>query len=242
MAWRAGTLTAGGAVAASLVGTLVLTGAGWRGGAVLAAFFVSSNVISRVVRAPARSDAKGDRRDTWQVIANGGPAAAVALLGLDSPSLGLWAATASLAAATADTWATSTGALSTTPPRVFPGGRRVAPGAGGGVTLVGSLGGASGALLVAATGALTGGDPRLLPAGTLIGFAGMLVDSAMGSVLQGRFFCAGCAEPSEWRVHRCGSPTLRVGGIAWLNNDGVNLAMTALAAALGAAAWRLWAR
>ena len=175
------------------------------------------------------------------MIANGGPAAAAALLGFDSPALGLWTVTASLAAAAADTWATSIGALSTTPPRLFPGGRRVEHGASGGITLLGTLGGAGGALLVAAIGALAGGDPRLLAAGTLIGFAGMLVDSALGSTLQGRFFCARCDESSEWRVHRCGEPTLRVGGLAWLNNDGVNLATTSLAAALGAAAWRLWA-
>ena len=84
----------------------------------------------------------------------------------------------------------------------------------------------AGPLLVAAIGALAASDPRLLAAGTLIGFAGMLVDSALGSALQGRFFCSTCDESSEWPVHRCGSPTLRVGGLAWLNNDGVNLAMT----------------
>ncbi|HMH54634.1 MAG TPA: DUF92 domain-containing protein, partial [Gemmatimonadales bacterium] len=48
IAWRAGTLTLSGAVAAWTVGTLVLYGTGWNGGAVLAAFFISSNLVSRV--------------------------------------------------------------------------------------------------------------------------------------------------------------------------------------------------
>lgn len=242
VAWRAGALTAGGAAAAFLVGTSILMGTGWRGGAVLAVFFVSSNLVSRLIRIPVHSDAKGDRRDHWQVFANGAPAALAALLGIQNPSLGLWAVTGSLAAAAADTWATSAGALSPAWPRLLLGWRRVEAGTSGGVTLAGSLGAAGGALLVAASGALAGGGAHLLAAGTLIGFAGMLVDSALGSGLQGHFYCPGCAEPSEWRVHRCGAPTVRRGGSIWLNNDGVNLAATTFAALVAAAAWWLWGR
>jgi uncharacterized protein (TIGR00297 family) len=224
------------------VGALVLGGTGWSGGAVLGVFFVSSSIVSRVAGAPAGSDAKGNRRDHWQVIANGAPAALSALLGIEHPLLGLWAVAGSLAAAAADTWATALGAWSPTAPRLLLGGRRVEPGASGGVTWLGSLGGAAGAFLVSATGALGGGGGRLLAVGTLIGFAGMLVDSILGSMWQGRFFCPGCAEPSEWRIHRCGAPTVWRGGVAWLNNDVVNLAATALGAGMAAAAWALWAR
>ena len=240
--WRAGALTAGGAGAAAAVGTLILGGTGWPGGAVLAAFFVSSSLLSRVAPVPAGSDAKGGRRDPWQVVANGGPAALAALLTVGHPSLGLWAVTGSLAAAAADTWATAVGGLSWTPPRLLLGGRQVPAGTSGGVTVLGSAGGAVGALVVAGTGWLAGGGVRLLVAGTLIGFAGMLVDSALGSTAQGRFFCARCDTPSEWRVHRCGSATVRRGGIPWLNNDGVNLAATSLAAGLAAAGWWCWGR
>jgi uncharacterized protein (TIGR00297 family) len=224
------------------VGALVLRGTGWSGGAVLAVFFVSSSIVSRVISPGPGSDAKGNCRDHWQVIANGAPAAAAALLGLDHPMLGLWTVTGALAAAAADTWATAIGALSRTAPRLLLGGRRVVAGTSGGVTWLGSAGGLAGALVVSAAGALAGGGGPLLPVGTLIGFAGMLVDSILGSTWQGRFYCPGCAEESEWRLHRCGAPTVRRGGIAWLNNDGVNLAATALGAGLAAAAWALWGR
>ena len=58
----------------------------------------------------------------------------------------------------------------------------------------------------------------------------MVADSVLGSAWQGRFRCPACDVASEWRVHRCGAPTVRQGGMPWLDNDGVNLAATALAA------------
>ena len=80
--------------------------------------------------------------------------------------------------------------------------------------------------------------PVLLPMGTLIGFFGMVADSTLGALLQGRFHCPACDEASEWRVHRCGAATIREGGIAWLNNDGVNLVATLLAGCVAAGVWR----
>ncbi|MBA3346809.1 MAG: DUF92 domain-containing protein [Gemmatimonadales bacterium] len=235
-------MTLSGALAAWAVGALILFGAGWAGGGVLAAFFVSSSLVSRLSAEPAipdttRLDSKGNRRDHAQVLANGGVAALAALVGLRDPTLGLWLVTGTLAAAAADTWATSLGARSRVAPRLFWSGRPVPPGTSGGMTVLGTAGGATGGLLVAASGALAGGLPSLLPAATLIGFAGMVADSALGAVVQGRFYCPACHLPSEWPVHRCATATLHRGGLAWLDNDGVNFAATALAAGLSFAAW-----
>jgi uncharacterized protein (TIGR00297 family) len=239
IAWRAGTLTRSGAVAAWTIGVVVLYQTGWEGGAVLAAFFVGSNLVSRIAPRQASSgfDPKSDQRDLWQVYANGG-AAALAAAATSDPRLGLWLVTAGLAAAAADTWATSVGTHSPIPPRLLWSGRRVAHGTSGGVTAAGCAGALAGALIVTGTGALAAGNPSLLPAGTLIGFAGMVVDSWVGGVLQGRFHCPRCDQPSEWRIHRCGSPTLRKGGLGWLNNDGVNFFATALAVCVGWITWR----
>lgn len=237
LAWGAGGLTPAGAAAAWAVGALVLAGTGWGGGAVLAAFFVSSTLLSRVGPPPAELDPKGSRRDPRQVAANGGLAAALALVGRIDPGLGLWLLTATLAAAAADTWATSLGAMSRSEPRHLVTGRRVPRGTSGGVTLLGTAGGAGGALLVAGTGVLAGGPAALLPAATLVGFTGMLADSLFGATLQARYHCPACDRPSEWPRHRCGAPTLRRGGIPWLDNDAVNFAATALAAGLGFALW-----
>jgi uncharacterized protein (TIGR00297 family) len=243
LARRAEALTRGGAIAAWAVGTVVLTGTGWAGGAVLAAFFVSSNLVGRLTPGlSADIDAKGERRDPWQVLANGGPALLGSLIGFRIPDLGFWILTASLAGAAADTWATGVGAWSPQRPRRLLLGRPVPPGTSGGMTVLGTVGALAGALLVAATGALAGAKPALLAAGTLIGFAGMVFDSVLGATAQGRFRCPGCGASSERRVHRCGAPTVREGGLQWLDNDGVNLLATTLAAVLGAGAWRVLSR
>ncbi len=236
-AWRAGALTAPGALAATLVGGGVLTGAGWSGAAALTAFFVSSSLVSRI-DPPARpaGDAKGNRRDHRQVFANGGPAALGSLAAHGEPSLALWIATASLAAAAADTWATSVGAWSRTSPRHLLTWQPVPAGTSGGVTGLGCLGALVGALIVAASGALVGHDSRLWTAAA-IGFGGMIVDSALGAAAQGHFRCPSCGEPSEWPVHRCGRATSLEGGWRWLDNDGVNAVATALAALAGGACW-----
>ena len=220
------------------MGALVLHGTGWNGGAVLAAFFISSNLVSRVgpQRALVQLDPKSDRRDIWQVFANGGAAAAGAVAA--PGELGLWLVTATLAAAAADTWATSLGTRSGMAPRLLGFGRSVPPGTSGGMTLLGSAGAAIGALIVSGTGALVSGTLAIFPAGISIGFAGMVVDSVLGAVLQGRFHCQTCDEASEWRVHRCGRPTVLRGGLRWLDNDMVNFLATAFAAGAALLSWR----
>jgi uncharacterized protein (TIGR00297 family) len=239
--WQSRALTGAGAVAATLVGAAILVAAGWAGGAALAAFFVSSSVVSRLEPEDPfpTSDPKGNCRDHWQVLANGGPAALGALLAREEPALAIWIATSSLAAAAADTWATAIGAWSRTPPRHLLTWRSVPPGTNGGITLLGCLAALVGASLVAASGAWVGREPALFGAGAALGFGGMLLDSALGGSMQGRFRCPICGQLSEWQVHRCGTPTVPTGGFVWLDNDGVNGLATAAAALGGWAAW-LW--
>ena len=236
-AWWAGALTRAGAAAAVLVGTAILWGTGWGGGAVLGAFFVSGSLLGRLAQRPSASDARGERRDPIQVFANGGAAGAFALLGLRQPELGLWIVTVSLAAATADTWATALGATSPDDPRDLLSRRRVPRGTSGGVSTRGCLGGAAGALLVATVGAAVTRRPALLIAGTLIGVGGMFLDSLLGASVQARFKCPACGVASERRRHGCGTPTTLTGGWWWLDNDGVNALTTFVAALAGALAW-----
>ena len=227
-------------MAAWLVGSAILIGTGWRGGVVLAVFFFTSSGISRAFPAAGDvGDAKGDRRDAWQVLANGSIAAAAALLGLREPSLGLWLLSVSLAAAAADTWATALGTWSGRTPRDLWTGRHVPPGTSGGVTLPGSAGAMGGAAIVATTYALVSTAPALLPAVALLGLLGMAADSLLGAVVQGKFRCPACRRPSERTIHQCGTPTIVERGWRWFSNDLVNFFAIGIAASVGWAVW-LW--
>jgi uncharacterized protein (TIGR00297 family) len=192
-------LTAAGAVAALAVGTATVIGVGWRGSLLLLAFFVSGSLLTK----------GGGQRTARQVIANGGVAAVAALLGS-------WPAFAgAVAAAAADTWATEIGAHSSRAPRLITTRAAVPPGAHGGVTVLGTAGGVLGAVVMATLAWVTGPrDLRLAGVVTVAGVAGMLIDSLLGSTLQG---------PDD----------------KWLDNNGVNLAMTFAGAGIAAAGWRI---
>jgi len=66
------------------------------------------------------------------------------------------------------------------------------------------------------------------------GVAGAAADTLIGAVAQERRWCALCERATERRVHDCGTPTVRRGGVGWLDNDVVNLACTVVGAATGA--------
>ena len=232
LAWLARGVTASGALAAGIVGFLVLWATGWPGGAVLAVFFVSSSLVSRAgARRAGASDARGEQRDHVQVLANGGAAALGACAERWFPGLGLWLVTGALSAAAADTWATGLGAFSPRQPRDLLRGVPVARGTSGGVSLTGTLGGLVGAVLVSGVAAVASGDAALLLVCSSIGVGGMALDSLLGAARQARFECPACLVPSERRVHRCGTRTRLVGGWSWLDNDGVNALMTTVAGA-----------
>lgn len=239
VAATAGALTPRGGAAAAAVGVAVLWTAGWAGAAALLLFFLSSSAVSHILPDPAaqRGEAKGGRRDAGQVLANGGAAALAGLIAVGRPTLAIWAITASLAAAAADTWATAVGATSPHLPRHIISGTPIPTGQSGGVTLRGTIAAALGALMVAAAAAIVTRDLRLLVVATAIGWVGMVVDSAVGATIQGRFTCPACAVDTERAVHRCGTRTTPIGGWRWLTNDGVNAIATGSGALLGAAAW-----
>jgi uncharacterized protein (TIGR00297 family) len=226
-------LSGSGAVAAVAVGT-VCSAAGWSWAAMVIAFFLTSTLLGRV-RADLRARrigavvAKGGPRDARQVLANGGLFAAAALGHLMHAS-NSWLALGggALAAAAADTWATEIGSLASRPPRDILRWVSVAPGMSGGVTLVGTTASIIGAAFVGTMAALAGWPPGVAAAIVAGGIAGSLADSVLGAAAQVRRWCDRCDMATEQAVHVCGTGTRISGGIAWIDNDTVNLISVAL--------------
>lgn len=234
-AWRAGSLSRGGAVAALLIGTLALA-AGWAWGALLILYFVSSSVLSRVGAAvkAQRSGSiveKGGARDATQVLANGAFFATAAALQLLSPSeIWLAAGAGALAASAADTWGTEIGMLAQSPPHMITTWRVVPTGTSGGVSALGLAATVAGALFISLAAWLLHWNALVSLAVLLGGLAGALVDSFGGALWQSRRFCKHCDCATERVVHGCGTRTEREGGIGWLDNDGINAACTLVGA------------
>ena len=237
LARRARALSTSGAVAAALVGTAAVA-AGWDWGALLVAFFVASSLLSRVRREQKTASADGivgksDERDAVQVLANGAvfALAAAAFVAAPGPA---WQAVGAgaLAAAAADTWATEIGMLSPRPPRSIVTLHLVPPGTSGGVTLLGFLGGALGAAFIEMAALLLQWPQDVVVAVLVGGLAVTLADSLLGALVQQRRWCDACDRATERPVHRCGARTRIVGGIGWLDNDGVNAACTVVGAAV----------
>jgi uncharacterized protein (TIGR00297 family) len=230
-AWRAGALTAGGALGALLVGTATFGALGLPGALVLLAFFVSSVALSRLgkARKAALVDAgKHGPRDGAQVFANGGVAALCALLALHGDQRYAAAFAGAFAAAAADTWATEIGTLFGGRPRSILTFRSISPGLSGGVTVAGTLASIAGALLVASVAAPAGlGTVASIG---LAGFAGSIADSVLGASAQSLRWCPQCERACETDPHACGANTAPIRGASWFGNDAVNFAATACGA------------
>ncbi len=252
LAHRLRSLNRSGALAATLVGTVIFGMGGLPWAIVLLTFFVTSSGLSRAFRRRKQNAeekyAKGHERDAGQVFANGGVAALFALLhGFFPQAAWPWLGFAgALAAVNADTWATELGVLNPHPPRRITDLRQtVEPGSSGGVSPLGTAAALAGsaliatlAVLLAPTGAglawKQGPAPGLLwLAITLAGWIGSLIDSLLGATVQAMYYCPQHQKETERHpIHTCGAPTRFLRGWPWLNNDGVNALCSLMGAGL----------
>jgi uncharacterized protein (TIGR00297 family) len=229
VAWRVHALNRSGAIAAAVIGFLVMGLGGGAGAIALLAFFVSSSALSRwgKKRKATLDYEKGGERDGAQVLANGGIAALFALLMLLFPQSKWFAAAliGALATANADTWATEIGSLASRRPRLITTLQPALPGSSGAVSVPGTLASAGGALLIALTAPIYGfGFPGIF-AVTAGGIAGSFFDSLLGATLQVQYRCVRCGKITERHQHH-DAPTERERGLPWMNNDAVNLLAT----------------
>jgi uncharacterized protein (TIGR00297 family) len=227
-------LSSSGAIAAAVLGTIVFGFGGWQAALVLITFFVSSSVLGRLTRPrlaqPEARYAKGAERDAGQVLGNGMVAGALAVaISINPVALWPWLGYAgAIAAVNADTWATEVGALSRTAPRLITQLRRRVPaGTSGGVSLVGTLAAASGAILIGSLSWKLAPESNagMLVAVTVGGLTGAMLDSFLGATVQSMYRCVEeGVETEQHPVHRCGAATELIRGWSWLDNDRVNFA------------------
>ena len=238
-AYRAHSLDRSGALAATVVGTIIFGIGGWEWSILLLTFFITSSGLSRAFKKrKAGLDekfSKGHERDAGQVLGNGGLATLFAALHAFYPeSAWPWIGfAASLAAVNADTWATELGVLSPAPPRLVTNPRtRVEKGTSGGISLFGTIASLLGSAIIAFPAVL------ISPADTLdvyyflvitfAGLSGSLFDSLLGATVQAMYYCPTDQKETEKHpLHTCGTETVHIRGWKWLDNDWVNFACSA---------------
>ncbi len=173
---------------------------------------------------------KGGSRSWPNILANGGMASVFALGELVHPDPAFAALfLGSISAAAADTAATELGLLNKKPPRMITRpSKEVPPGTSGGISLLGYVGAFIASfvigLMAVALGAM---GQSLLPVPVCLvgGIAGATADSALGATMQRQGYCKVCHRQTEALTH-CGEKTAMTGGVAFVENNVVNLVAT----------------
>jgi len=241
-------LTFSGVLASIFLGVVVLFLGGWDCFIILLAFLILGVASTKYRRRDKEQDAltqeKGGVRSWINVLANGGPAAvSIILEHVFRMEVFLVFFTTSVCSAAADTLATEIGLLSNSKPRLITNlSRKVEKGVSGGVTLLGTLAGLSGAMaiaLVALTLQANGAGilsrvndaQRLLAACVTGGFLGMIVDSLLGATIQGAYVSKAdgrlCEKPGKQGEY------VLVKGFRCFDNHTVNLVSNLAAGLLG---------
>lgn len=224
-------------MASLLIGTVVLGGGGLSWALILLWFFLSSSLLSQIDKKQKLllnfMWEKGDKRDAWQVLANGSVAAILVIFHKISPeSIWYFLFVSTMAAVTADTWGTEIGVLSNSSVRSILNFKKVSKGTSGGITLVGISASLLGSLSVAILGILFPFAPYKMKLEamvfiTLAGFLASLADSFLGATIQGQYLCGICNKFTERKLH-CHQNTTLKRGWKFINNDMVNFLCSVL--------------
>ncbi|MGC8607831.1 MAG: DUF92 domain-containing protein [Vulcanisaeta sp.] len=153
------------------------------------------------------------------------------------------AAITSIAYSNADTWASELGVLSNSRPRlIIRPWTIVDPGVSGGVTLLGEASSLLGSSTIALTylgiqyllkflGYIDSVNIWFVIIVLILGYLGEVLDSILGALFQPKYKCPRCGIMTDREVHVCGERTIRVMGSYDLENEDVNLLVSAIIAA-----------
>ncbi len=243
-------LSASGAVAAFFTGVVIFWCAGPFGFLLLLFFYASAYVIHRYAKnhtvgnlgrkgtasgfmnadesdPGTVKEKKGNTRDMMQVLANAMMAILSALYYYNTGSrAALIVFGSSLAEAASDTWAGEIGRMSIRPPFSIKTFRPVPRGMSGGVTLLGFAGGFAGSISTALLWVLffrTEFPVLSFWIISLSGFAGCVIDSYLGATFQAIYHDVEANALTEEDTDSAGNKRPLVRGLAWLDNDIVNL-------------------
>lgn len=227
-------LSASGAVATFLLGSVVFGLGGIKYTIPILTFFILSSFLSffgkRKKEEVEKTYEKSGTRDYAQVIANGGIAGLIVIVNyFYDHSFNYIIYLTVIAAVTADTWATELGFFSKRLPRLITNFTHVPKGTSGAISITGTFFSILGTVMIALIGCLLA-DEIFLSMGIfnsslIIIFCGSLAcmfDSLLGATIQAQYLCKSCQSSTEKKIH-CNEVTQLKSGFKAVNNDAVNL-------------------
>jgi uncharacterized protein (TIGR00297 family) len=244
-------LTLPGAIAAAILGSIILFFGGWGWGATTAGSFFITALLSQLQDCDESNDSSSTsaRRNLNQVLANGLLLTVLAIVYRASDAnIGSVAAFLGCVGAVAgDTWATSASQFSTKGPRLLTTGQRVPAGTPGAVTGIGialtALAGLVASVLYLSAVAILGGETApsavrvTLGVAAIIGaVAGSIFDSYLGAACQAIYTDAD-GRVTDYPAASNGRFNTYVRGWRWLSNDLVNFSNSVAGASSAYCVW-----
>lgn len=221
-------LTKSGAVSSFILGTVVFSFGQFKWSIPLIAFFLFSNLVSKVGKTYKRKFEnifdKHSQRDSHQVLANGSLSGFFVIIYLFYPDEIFYLLyIGSLSAVSADTWATEIGTMRETVTYNVLTLKKTNQGSSGGVSMSGFLGALLGTIIIAFS-AIFWIHLNIIYYFCLIIFSGMIgayIDSVLGASVQLQNKCTICGEITERKIH-CGQSANQFSGIKFITNDFIN--------------------
>jgi uncharacterized protein (TIGR00297 family) len=221
-------LDIGASLLVFIMGSLLFGFGGWQYALPILLFFMTSSFLSKVGKgrkaAAELMYQKSNRRDFYQVLANGGIPTLIFIIILLSGEDYLYAVyLISIAAANADTWATELGIFSKRAPFLIINFKRVKAGTSGAISFVGSISSLLGSAIIVLSGFIF--IPFSLDSFMVLsvsGYLGSIIDSILGAAWQAQYKCISCSKLTENKLH-CNQEAMLIKGIPWLDNDLVNI-------------------
>lgn len=182
-------LTIDGARSAGVFGVIALGLGGWGAALIVIVYFVSSTLFSQISNSIKGLESNTFRRNGGQVWANGFWFAFwITLFFLFEEKSFLIVAVASIAVATADTWSSEIGEKFAKHTILITSFKKVENGVDGGISFLGTLFGAFGAVFIVLIYAFIFSDQNLFTFIVILsaGIAGCFIDSIMGALFQNK--------------------------------------------------------
>jgi len=235
-----------GALAAVPIGFIILYFGATSWFIVLLLFFLISSLFTKYKYKQKQmmglAEENNGARGWRNVLANGGPLAAIAILYYISHNnpIFMLCFVGSISFALSDTVATEVGLLSKVKPRSLLTGKQIDKGQSGGVTIQGEIAALIGSLLIGTVyGLLISENISLriliiLSAAIIGGMISTNADSIFGATIQAKYRCINCRKYLEKRSIHCSFPTIQEKGISIINNNAVNFISAIIGAAISA--------